>query len=100
MKSNLMKFAAASAKSLKAVKCLPKILLNIDIMAPCLLPCFCILFKRPLGSATKIFITYVVLAKLEISEPIDASQIFDGMLLSKCGIQTIEKRNASLLSLS
>ena len=54
---NLMKFAAASAKSLKAVKCLPEILLNINIVAPCLLPCFCILFKRRLASATKVFIT-------------------------------------------
>ena len=41
----LMKFAAASPKTLKTVKCLPKILFNIDIMDLCLLLCFCILLK-------------------------------------------------------
>ena len=30
---NLMKFAAVSAKTLKTVKCLPKNLFNIDILA-------------------------------------------------------------------
>ena len=45
---SLMKFAAVSAKTLKTVKCLPKILFNIDIMDLCLLFGLCIFFKRQL----------------------------------------------------
>ena len=37
-----------------------------------LFPCFCILFKRRLEGVTKVFMCEVVLAKLKISEPIDA----------------------------
>ena len=39
-KENWLKFAGVFAKSLKRVKCLPKILFNRDIMNLCLLPCF------------------------------------------------------------
>ena len=72
MKEKLIKFAALCGKTLKTVKCLPKILFNIYIMDLCLLPCFCILFKRRLESVTKVFISEVVMAKLKVLEPIDA----------------------------
>ena len=58
-----MKFAAVSAKMLKTVKCLANILFNIEFMD---------LFKRRLQSVTKVFMSKVVLAKLKISEPVDA----------------------------
>ena len=51
---SLMKFATVPAKTLKIVKCLAKILLNIDIMHLCLLPCFRILFKIQLKRVTKM----------------------------------------------
>ena len=68
----LMKFAAVSAKMLKTVKCLAKILFSIDILNLCLPPYFCILFKRRLQSVTKVFMSKVVLAKLKIPQPVDA----------------------------
>ena len=52
------------------VKCLPNILFKIDITDLCLLPCFCILFKRQLENVTKLFMYEVVLTTLKISEPI------------------------------
>ena len=64
------------------MKCLPKILFNIDIMDLfllnidiidlCLLLSFCILFIRRLESATKVFMSKVVLTNVKFSEPIDA----------------------------
>ena len=48
--SSLMNFVAVSAKTLKTVKYLPNIFLNIDIMDLYLLSCFCILFGRRLES--------------------------------------------------
>ena len=60
----LMKCTAVSAKALKALKNLPKILLNIYLMHLCILPCFYILFKRQSESVTKIFLSKVVLENL------------------------------------
>ena len=51
-----MKFAVVSAEMLKTVKCLAKISFNIDSMDLCLFPCFCILLKRQMESATKVFV--------------------------------------------
>ena len=72
MKKILMKDVAMSAKTLKILKHLPKILLNIDLINQRLLSCFFILFKRRLGSITKVFMFEVFLVKLNIPEPIDA----------------------------
>lgn len=58
----LIKFAPVSEKTLKAMKWLPKILFNIDIMDLCLLPGPCILFI----SRFEVF-----LAKLKLSGPIE-----------------------------
>ena len=44
----------------------------IQHMCLYLLPCFCIFFKKRLGSLTKVFMSKVVLTNLIISEPIDA----------------------------
>lgn len=54
-KENWLKFAGVFAKSLKRVKCLPKILFNRDIMNLCLLPCFCILLKKTTGKCYKYY---------------------------------------------
>ena len=59
-KKILIKFASMSAKLLKTVKCLPKILFKIDIIDLCLLSCCCIFFKRWLKSVTKVFMSNVV----------------------------------------
>ena len=67
-----MKFTAVYSKMLKTVKRLPNVLCNIDIVDLCLLPSFCIFFKRRLESVTKLFMFEVVLANFETSEPIDA----------------------------
>ena len=67
-----MKFGAMSAKTLKAVKCLPKILFNIDIRDLWLLTYFCVLFKIRLESVTKVFTSEVFLTNLKVSEPIDS----------------------------
>ena len=64
---SLMKFGAVSAKMLKTVKFLGKILFNLEILDQCLPPYFCILFKRQLQSVTKVFMSKVVLSKLKIS---------------------------------
>ena len=57
-KNSLMKFVAVSAKMLKSVKCLTKILFNIVDL--CLFPFFCSLFKRRLENVTKEFKSEVV----------------------------------------
>ena len=57
-KNCLMKFVAVSAKMLKSIKCLTKILFNIVDL--CLFPSFCSLFKRRLENVTKVFISEVV----------------------------------------
>ena len=49
-KESFMNFVAVSAKTLKTVKYLPNIFLNIDVMDLYLLSCFCILFRRRLES--------------------------------------------------
>ena len=67
----LMKFLAVYAKTLKTMKCLPKILFNINIVDLCLLLCFCILFKKRLESVAKVYTSEVVLA-IKISEPLVA----------------------------
>ena len=67
-----MKFAALSGKALKRVKYLPKNLFKTDIMNLCLLPCFCINFKRRLETVAKVFMSKAVLANLKISKPVDA----------------------------
>lgn len=41
----------------KTLKCLPKILFNMDIMYLHLLPCFCIVFQSWLGSVTKVLLS-------------------------------------------
>ena len=64
--------SAMSSKILQTLKLLPKISFNMDIKNRCLLPCFCILFKRWVANVTKVLLSEVVLANLEISEPIDA----------------------------
>ena len=96
-----MKFADVSAKISKKVKCLPKIVFSIDIMDLYVLPCFCILFKRRLKNVTKGFVFNVVLANLKISEPIDYSCTVNiwWNVVVQSGMQTIEKRNLSFLSL-
>ena len=43
---SLVKFVAVSAKMLKTMKCLPKILFKIDIVDLCLLPSFYTIFKK------------------------------------------------------
>ena len=62
-KENLIKFANLSAKTLKSVKCLRKILFNTDLMVICLLPCFYILFRRQLKSVKKVIIPEEFLGK-------------------------------------
>ena len=60
-----------TAKKLKTVKCLSKILFNIDIMDVYLLPYSCIPFKRQLESATKALMSEAVQENFKISEPAD-----------------------------
>ena len=67
-KKDLIKFSAVSSKTLKTVKCLPKVFFNKELR---LLPYFGILFKRRLKGVTKVFMSEVVLENLKISEPID-----------------------------
>ena len=69
---SLMKFAVMSAKTLQTVEFLSKILFSLEIMDLCLFCCFCIVFKRRLGSVTKVFMSEAVLSNLKVSEPIDA----------------------------
>ena len=64
--------SAMSSKILQTLKLLPQISFNMDIKNRCLLPRFCILFKRWVANATKVLLSEEVLANLEISEPIDA----------------------------
>ena len=78
----LMNFAAVSVKMLETVKCFPKVLFKIVITDLCLLPCFCILYKRRLKMVTKVFMYKVVLLKFKIPEPKDVQSICDGTLLS------------------
>ena len=87
---------SVSARTLKTLKYFPKILFNVDIMDLCLLLHSCILFKSRFESHIKVLVSELVLAFLKSSEPVDS--IFDGILLSKSGIQTIEKRNWFFLS--
>ena len=62
MKKSLMKLAAVSAKTLKTVKCLSKILFSIDVVY---------LFTSSfLYSLCKGIMSEVGLANLEISKPI------------------------------
>ena len=59
-----------SVKTLKTVKCLSKILFNMNFMDLCLLRCFLILVKIRLESVTKIFMSEVILLNLRLPETI------------------------------
>ena len=91
----LKKLDEISAKTLKTMKHLAKILFNLDIMTLCLLPCFSILFEIQLKGVRKEFMSAAVLANLRSSEPIEASLIFAGILLCKCGKREKEKKECT-----